>query len=411
MKALQVRPAATDDRALGRLLRENDRALAEALVDSEIALARLRWLLERSSAAELGSALRLPPDGRRERELALFELKRLLAARDEPGGRARAVDALAASPLDSRMISRVLEALEQERAGADGGRGRELEALIARIREACAGAEAARAQLMQGNMPLVHWMARRKLNHGLPLSDLIQEGSIGLMRAIEKFDAERDVQFSTYAVWWIRHFINHALSYQSHMIRVPVRLMGVRRRVSSEAHKFALQYGREPTPLELSARTSLSPEKIDAALTAPREPLSLELPRHGDPDYRIGDSLTAPGSDGPWQRLVERDAERTVSELFEVLKPRERELLRLRFGMEGGEPQTLAQIGERFGLTRERVRQIEAIALKKLRADAEGSATVARLSAPAKLGYGAPRGPRSANRHRTKPRRPRARSR
>jgi RNA polymerase primary sigma factor len=372
---------AGDERELGRLLRESDRAVAEALVDSRKALDLLSRLLEHPLVPrpQLPSILRLPPDGSREHDLVLRELanavdslRRLRSQLDpSPGSvqasRESAVALLASSPLDARVIARILRELEPTNAERESDPPSELERVIAIIRRAHQNAEQARSQLFQSNMPLVWWMARRRSRHGLALSDLVQEGSIGLMRAIEKFDPSRGVGFGTYAVWWIRHYIHHALSHQSRTIRVPVRLLGLRRRVIRELRQFTLQHGRQPTPLELAARTNLPADKIVSALSIPPEPLSLELPRHGEESPRLGESLAAPGSDDPLDPLFERDAQRDAGELLGALLPREREVVRLRFGMDGTNPHTLAEIGRKLGLTRERIRQIEAAALRKLR--------------------------------------------
>jgi RNA polymerase primary sigma factor len=216
-------------------------------------------------------------------------------------------------------------------------------------------------------MGLVVWMARRRLHHGLPLSDLIQEGSIGLMHAVEKFDHQRGIKFNTYAVWWVRHSINRALSRQGRSIRVPVRLLGAKARVARDSGIFLQQHGRPPTERELSESTGLALSQIASVLSLPRQPLSLDAPVHGDEEARIGDRVADASETTPFEALARSRVRERVSLLLEDLKPREREVLRLRFGFDGGEPLTLAEVGAKFSLTRERIRQIEARALKKLR--------------------------------------------
>jgi RNA polymerase primary sigma factor len=213
------------------------------------------------------------------------------------------------------------------------------------------GDEAAKARLREANLRLVVQVARRYLNHGLPLLDLIEEGNLGLLRAIEKFDAARGVRFSTYAVWWIRQAIVSALAHQARAIRLPVHVELLLGRCAKEQERLSQALGRRPTPAELAAALGLSVEQIEELTEIRPQPVPPEAA--ADPNEAAGALL------------------RSRAELVSVLDDlaeNERTVLRRRFGLEGGEPETLEAVGRRLGLTGDRVRQIEGAGLRKLRA-------------------------------------------
>ena len=275
--------------------------------------------------------------------------------------------------LSDKVLDRIIVELEsQGRAGAQSRRRGRL-ATLAAIRKGRDGAARARLLLIEANLGLVMWMAHKKINHGLPLRDLIQEGNMGLMRAVDKFDYRRGVKFNTYAAWWIRHFMNRALSDHSRAIRLPVHLFETRRKVLQSAQRFAQEHGREPTAEELSAIAGVPQSRVEDVLSAPKQPLSLDAPVSSESELTMGDRVTDRNASSALDQISADQLGLRLRELVQTLSPREQEVLRLRFGMDRSDGLTLEEIGKRFSLTRERVRQIEHLALTKLRARAEAS--------------------------------------
>ena len=250
------------------------------------------------------------------------------------------------------------EELSQNRKNLSKERRAELQAAVK-------DAQAAREHLSRANTRLVVSIAKRYRNQGLPMGDLIQEGNIGLMIAVDKFDYRLGNRFSTYASWWIRQAITRALSQKSRTIRLPLHLSDQLRRITAVNQIMGQELGREPSEEELSIRLEMNPDEIRETLDANPQTIALETPIGDDSEF--GDLLEDDQSASPDERMHSVMLKETVNKLLGDMLPREAEILRLRFGLEGGQPQTLEQVGQALGLSRERIRQIERQALRQLR--------------------------------------------
>ena len=235
------------------------------------------------------------------------------------------------------------------------------------LKQRVADGEKARKRLIEMNLRLVISVARRYVGRGLPLEDLIQEGNLGLFRAVEKYDPERGWRFSTYAYWWIRQGVTRAIADQSRTIRMPVHTGQLLTRLGEVRRQLEQRIGRDPTPAEIAAETGVSEERIRETLIAAREPLSLEATILGTDDSTLGDVVPDQNAPDAQEQVEVAERRSKVEEVLDCLTPRERAVIRLRFGLEDGTPLTLAEVGQRLGVSRERVRQLEADGLRKLR--------------------------------------------